>query len=83
MPNSRLTAAIAATQGVYNNENTKNTKAVSGVNIPFNACVVPPKSTVNVLTTLSFAVNPVIRAVEIRQSSKPKGANTGAIKPPN
>ena len=29
-------------------------------------------------TTLSFAIKPVIRAVEIRQSPNPIGANTGA-----
>ena len=34
------------------------------------------------LTTASLAVNPVISAVEIRQSLKPKGMNTGAIKRP-
>lgn len=39
-------------------------------------------STARVLTTASLAVNPVISAVEIRQSLKPKGMNTGAIKRP-
>ena len=29
----------------------------------------------------SFAINPVISAVDILQSPKPRGANTGAIKP--
>ena len=42
----------------------------------------PPKSTVIVLTTLSFAVNPVIRAVDALQSPNPNGANIGAITPP-
>ena len=37
---------------------------------------------VRVETTLSFAIKPVISAVETRQSPKPSGANTGAIKLP-
>ena len=42
---------------------------------------VEPNSTDKVETTLSFAIKPVISAVEIRQSSKPSGAKTGAILP--
>ena len=42
----------------------------------------PPRSTFSVLTTLSFAVNPVINAVEALQSPNPSGANIGAITPP-
>ena len=38
----------------------------------------PPSSRVSVDTTLSFAVKPVIRAVDTRQSAKPSGANSGA-----
>ena len=78
-PSSLLTAVIAATHGVYKSVNTKNTSDVNGVSIlsiPF------PASTVNVLTTLSFAVNPVISAVDILQSFNPSGANKGAIIPP-
>ena len=43
----------------------------------------PPKRTVSVETTLSFAVNPVINAVETLQSPNPSGANKGAAIPPN
>ena len=35
----------------------------------------------SVATTLSFAMKPVIRAVEIRQSPNPSGVKTGAINP--
>ena len=42
---------------------------------------VPPPKTVSVLTTLSFATNPVIKAVDMRQSPKPSGAKTGVITP--
>ena len=38
-----------------------------------------PVSTLIVLTTASFAVNPQINDVETRQSLNPSGANTGAI----
>ena len=34
---------------------------------------------VRVETTLSFAIKPVMRAVETRQSAKPSGANRGAM----
>ena len=33
----------------------------------------------NVETTLSFAIKPVISAVDTRQSPKPSGANNGAM----
>ena len=41
----------------------------------------PPSRTVKVETTLSLAIKPEISAVEIRQSPKPNGANTGEITP--
>ncbi|CCY63060.1 unknown [Clostridium sp. CAG:967] len=62
---------------MYNNENTKNTNAVSFVNIAGSISVFPPDKTVSVLTTLSFAINPVINAVEILQSEIPKGLKIG------
>ena len=37
-----------------------------------------PKSTVRVLTTLSFAINPLIKAVHILKSPSPSGLNKGA-----
>jgi len=40
-----------------------------------------PSKTERVDTTLSFAIKPVISAVEILQSPKPKGLNIGAIIP--
>ena len=86
LPISRLTALIAATQGVYSRVNTRNAAAANGVNRPESAwgrvAILVPVSTARVLTTASLAVNPVISAVEIRQSLKPKGMNTGAIKRP-
>ena len=45
--------------------------------------VSPPINTVRVLTTLSFAMNPVINAVVIRQSLMPRGLNNGTRKFPN
>ena len=41
-----------------------------------------PVSTAMVLTTASLAVKPVMRAVEARQSEKPRGAKTGATTRP-
>ena len=82
LPSSRLTAAIAATQGVYSRVNTRNTMPVNGVNSVVSAAVSPPRRTVSVETTLSLAVKPVISAVETRQSPKPSGLNRGAIKLP-
>lgn len=73
----------AATQGVYSNVNTRNTIAVNGVNNTERADISPPSKTVSVETTLSFAVKPVINAVEIRQSPKPSGTNNGAKSPPS
>ena len=46
---------MAATHGVYNNEKTKKTNAVNELNKFPIISVEPPKSTVRVLTTLSFA----------------------------
>ena len=82
LPSSCLTAAMAATHGVYNNEKTKKTNAVNELNKFPIVSVEPPKSTVRVLTTLSFAVKPVIKAVETLQSPNPSGLKIGAITPP-
>ena len=79
-PSSRRTAAIAATQGVYSKEKIRKITAENGVNIVLNS--LPPNKTYNVLTTLSFAVNPVINAVEILQSPNPSGFKIGATSPP-
>jgi len=81
-PISRFTVATAATQGVYRRVNTKNTTAVKGVNSVPSRETSPPSSTVRVETTLSLAVKPVMRAVDTRQSPKPRGPNTGAASPP-
>ena len=43
--------------------------------------MLPPKRTSRVETTLSFAMNPLIRAVQILQSSRPSGLNIGVINP--
>ena len=42
---------------------------------------VPPRSTDRVETTLSLAIKPAIRDVEILQSPNPSGANIGAMNP--
>ncbi len=44
-------------------------------------CTLPGKSTSNEETTLSLAINPLIRAVQIRQSPRPRGLNMGTSKP--
>ena len=79
-PSSRFMDAIAATQGVYNRQNTNNAAAEAGVRIS-NKPSVDLNKTDNVDTTLSFAINPVINAVEILQSPNPKGLKIGAISP--
>lgn len=61
---------------------TRKTKAENGVKNELIASALPPRSTVRVLTTLSFAVKPVISAVDILQSSKPSGRNSGLITEP-
>ena len=58
--------------------NTRNTKAVNGVNSVFSPAALPPNRTVRVETTLSFAINPVIKAVDTLQSPNPRGAKIGA-----
>ena len=73
---------MAATQGVYSRENTRKVAAEPGVNRVLRAAVEPPSRTVRVLTTLSLAVKPVMRAVEIRQSPNPNGEKMGAIQLP-
>ena len=70
--------AIAATHGVYRRQNTSRLAADIGVIQP-SSTEVCPKRTDNVDTTLSFAMNPVISAVDILQSPNPIGAKTGAI----
>ena len=74
---SRFTDAMAATHGVYSRQNTSRLAAESGVSSVASA-VEEPNSTVKVDTTLSFAIKPVMSAVEMRQSPKPSGAKTGA-----
>lgn len=41
-----------------------------------------PVKTVKVLTTVSFAVSPVIKAVDALQSENPRGVKIGAISEP-
>ena len=82
LPSSRFTAAIAAIQGVYNKEKTRNTNAENDVNIVDRELTCPPSKTVSVLTTLSLAVKPVINAVDALQSPKPRGTKIGDIMVP-
>lgn len=76
LPSSRFTVAIAATHGVYSSVNTRNTIAVNGVKSVCICETSPPSRRVRVETTLSFAVRPVMSAVDALQSPKPSGANT-------
>lgn len=78
VPISLRTVAIAATHGVYRSVKIRNTYAVNGVNNVVRSAVFPPRRTVSVDTTLSFAIKPVISAVETLQSPNPKGAKIGA-----
>ena len=79
-PSSRLTAATAAMQGVYSRQNTSRGAACAGVKAADRAAV-EPKRISRVDNTLSLAIKPVMRAVDTRQSAKPRGANSGAISP--
>ena len=56
---------MAATHGVYSRQNTSRLTAESGVSSVVSA-VEEPNSTVKVDTTLSFAIKPVMSAVETR-----------------
>ena len=78
LPSSLLIAAIAATHGVYSKLNTKRVMAVT-VDKEFSTP--SAKRTPKTDTTLSLAINPLIRDVHILQSPSPSGANTGAIIP--
>ena len=84
---SLLIAAIAATQGVYNNVNTRKLIAERTVNnVPSDAATwaaFVPSKTLSVETTASLAVIPVTSAVDILQSLKPSGLKIGAIKWPS
>ena len=72
--------AIAATQGVYSRQNTSREAAPSGERTEERASA-DGSSTESVATTLSFAIKPVIRAVDTRQSPNPSGVKMGAIRP--
>lgn len=77
-PSSLRTEAMAATQGVYSRLNTSNVAAANGVS---TVAMLSPNNTSRVATTLSFAMNPLIREVQIRQSPNPSGRNTGTNRP--
>ena len=77
-PSSLRTEAMAATQGVYSRLNTSNDAAASGVS---TVAMLLPNNTSRVATTLSFAMNPLIREVQIRQSPRPSGRNSGTSRP--
>ena len=53
-------------------------KALNGVNNNGRFSTLPPNNTVRVLMTLSLAINPLKKAVDIRQSFKPSGWNIGS-----
>ena len=71
---------MAATHGVYSRQKTNRLAADREV-ILDTSVLVFPKRIDSVETTLSFAKNPVIRAVAIRQSPSPIGCINGAIRP--
>ena len=77
-PSSLFTEAIAATHGVYNKLNTSKEAAARGDNAE---AIPPPNKTYNVDTTLSFAIKPLIKEVQIRQSPNPNGWKTGTKNP--
>ena len=77
-PSSLLIDAIAATHGVYNRLNTRMEAAVADDN---TVLILPPNNTPNVDTTLSLAINPLINAVQMRQSPMPSGLNNGTSHP--
>ena len=87
-PSSLREAANAAIQGMYSTVNTRKEKAVSVEGntmcnmVVSSALVEAPVKTVKVLTTVSFAVIPVISAVDARQSAKPSGVKIGAMNLP-
>ena len=74
-PSSRFTAAMAATHGVYNKQNTSMETAEVVV------ITAPMFSTPKVTTTFSLRMKPAINAVTTRQSPNPIGLNTGAKTP--
>ena len=80
VPSSLLMEEIAAIHGVYRRQNTRRDAADSGESTTNNVFVLP-NNTESVETTLSFAINPAIKDVQIRQSPKPSGAKIGAIAP--
>ena len=77
-PSSRRIAAIAATQGVYRSENTRRDTAEAAGIMP---ATFSPNSICIVDTTLSFAINPLMSDVVMRQSPSPRGFMIGEIQP--
>ncbi len=73
-PSSLLIEAIAATHGVYNNENINRHAADDTERLVVMSF---PNSTSIVVTTDSLAINPEIKAVTILQSPNPIGFITG------
>lgn len=65
-------------RGVYSRLNTSSDPADSGDKM---LPMVPPNRTSRVETTLSLAIKPLIRAVQMRQSPRPRGANSGTRMP--
>lgn len=76
LPSSRLTAVMAATQGVYRRQKIRSVAAPRG---EMASAMFSPNRTCSVETTVSFAMKPLMRAVQILQSDRPSGANRGEI----
>ena len=64
--------------GVYSRLNTSRDAAASGDS---RVAMLPPNSTSSVATTLSLAMKPLRSAVQMRQSPRPSGANSGTSTP--
>lgn len=78
LPSSLLTDAIAAMQGLYKRLKISRLKA-ERLEREF---VIPPANKISIVeTTLSFAIIPEIREVQILQSFKPIGFIRGAKRP--
>ena len=61
---------MAATQGVYSRLNTSKDAAANGVS---TVAILLPNNTSRVATTLSFAINPLIKDVAIRLNGQHQG----------
>lgn len=81
VPSSRRRAATAATHGILSREKLINAHAACGEIISLTLYAEPIKIP-SVLTVVSLATSPLIRATQHRQSLSPSGENINDIAPP-